>query len=333
MGPGRKVTCMDSTKHVPETSAFLPISPGAVPVGVLVRGKEARQQSHDNRPPLWRHYVLRPSVEEVSPGTTPAESCGEASTLQNTGSHPWRLRYVKPSVSPLSALEAQTETRSPTLQADGSPLWRLRYVKPSVNPSPALEASRGRTKGRNAPGVLPVDSNALGRSVRGAGSVNSADAQTPTQSKSPRPLLTRSRRYLPARCRRGTTPKARARFPRTQFWTTLSGAAPVADALSGKCSVTAQLSRRVATCQPRTRPLLGASLRGYSVSGIPGSYRSRGIHKPSSRLCCPGGSFERSQSAGCVFVPRPNTARPEGGCLTIHQSSSHPLPSWLKYYC
>ena len=172
----------------------------------------------------------------------------------------------------------------------------------------------------------------MGRSARGAASVNSADAQTPTQSKSPRPLITRSRRSLPARCRRGTTPKARARFPRTQFWTTLSGAAPVADARSGKCSVTAQLSRRVATCQPRTFPIPGGNLQGYSVSGIPGSYRNLGIHEPSNRLCCPGGSFGRSQSAGCEFVPRPKTARPEGGCLTMHQSSSYPLPFWLKYY-
>ena len=67
----------------------------------------------------------------------------------------------------------------------------------------------------------------------------------------------------------------------------------------------------------------------FSLSGIPGSYSSFGIHEPSSRLCCPGGSFESSQSAGCIFVPMPNTARPEGGCLTIHQSSSHPLPFWL----
>ena len=103
---------------------------------------------------------------------------------------------------------------------------------------------------------------------------------------------------LPVRCRVEDTPMARARPPRTPSWTTLSEAAPVA---------------------------------GYNVlSGIPGTYSSHGIHEPSSRLCCPGGSFGRSQSAGCVFVPMPNTARPEGGCLTIHQSSSHPLPFWLK---
>ena len=183
----------------------------------------------------------------------------------------------------------------------------------------------------------------MGRSECDAGSMNTVDGNSPTQSKSSRPLLMRSclslpvrrrdetlqtararpsrtratrtgsRRPTPVRCRCGATPKARARPPRTQAWTTLSGAAPAGAALSGEFSVTAQLSGRVATCQPRTYLIPGASPRGYSVSGIPGSYRSHGIHEPSSRLCCPGGSFVRSQSAGCVFVPRPNTARPEGG--------------------
>ena len=121
---------------------------------------------------------------------------------------------------------------------------------------------------------------------------------------------------LPVRCRVEDTPKARARPTRTQSWTTLSGTAPVAGARVGKFSVTTHLGRRVATGQPRTFPVLGGNLQGYSMlSGIPGSYSSLGIHEPSSRLCCPGGSFVRSQSAGCVFVSRPNTARPDGGVL------------------
>ena len=233
---GRRAACKDrdqlnSTKHVPETSASLPTSPGAPPVGDLVRGKEARQKFQENGPPPWRYSVLRPSVEGGSPG------------------------------------------------------------------------------------ALPVEAQTWGKDNGDASSRNSFDAVVITPGTSSRPLPFRSRRPHPVRCRREVSPKVGAKSPRT-------------------------VSPR--TKPPRTRPSLHGCRNPLmsgrnppvsgklSLSGIPGSYSSLGIHEPSSRLCCPGGSFERNQSAGCIFVPRPNTARPEGGCLTIHQSSSHPLPFWLK---
>ena len=177
----------------------------------------------------------------------------------------------------------------------------------------------------------------------------------------PRPL--RSSSSSPARRRRGTPPRARA-TPRAQAGTTLSGAAPAGAALSGNFAVTAQLGGRVATCQPRTFSIPGASLPEYSrecESGIPGSYRNHGIHEPSSRLCCPGGigecesgipgsyrnqsihepsirlccpggSFEKPIGKDSDCVPMPKTARPEGGCLIIHLPYHYPWPFWLKRY-
>ena len=48
----RRTACKDrnqlnSIKHVSETSAPLPISPGAPPVGDFVKGKEAKQKSRE----------------------------------------------------------------------------------------------------------------------------------------------------------------------------------------------------------------------------------------------------------------------------------------------
>jgi hypothetical protein len=288
---GRRAACEDrnqlnSIKHVPETSASLPISPGAPPVGDLVRGKEAKQKSQENGSPLWRLCVAKPSV---NPG---AKSAGPLWKLPKVSTGPQGKRLERP------------------------PLWRHSVLRPSVE--------------GGFPGASPAEAKAWGKDKYDAGSWNSAGGIALTPGKSSRPLPFRPRRPPPARCRHEALPKARAKSPRTRTWATLSGAAPARAALSGKFSVTAHLSGKVATCQPRACPIPGASLRDYSVSGIPGSYRSHGIHEPSSRLCCPGGSFGRSQSAGCEFVPMPKTARPEGGCLTIHQSSSHPLPFWLK---
>ena len=155
------------------------------------------------------------------------------------------------------------------------------------------------------PGALPVEAQTWGKDNCDTSSRNSFDAVVITPGTSSRPLPLRARRRSPARYRHGAVPKARTKSPSRQ--------------------------RAPTEAAPALHGCRNPSPSGkFSLSGIPGSYSSFGIHEPSSRLCCPGGSFESSQSAECVFVPMPKTARPEGGCLTIHQSSSHPLPFWLK---
>ena len=176
------------------------------------------------------------------------------------------------------------------------------------------------------PGASPAEVSAWEKDKYDAGSWNPVDGTFPTPGMSSRPLPFRSRRPSPARRRRETLPKARAISLRTRTWTTPSGVQRAGIALrgnylyrsdspkfafvrrAGTFAVTAQLSGRVATSQPRTDP---------------------GIHEPSSRLCCPGGSVCKSIDWMRVRAEAENGSA-RGGVRKHPSSPSHPVPFWLK---
>ena len=154
--------------------------------------------------------------------------------------------------------EGHTHAAQQLLELSGklraSPLWRQYVVKPSVSPSHAPEASAFKFL---FPGTLPAEEFEM--------NLDEDEVDPPGNTFSGKDLD------------RWSGSRGRGRAGRV--------------ALSGDFAVTAQLGGRVATCQPRTFSIPGASLP-ESESGIPGVYRNHGIHEPSSRLCCPGGIGE-----------------------------------------
>jgi hypothetical protein len=188
---GRRAACKDrdqlnSTKHVPETSASLSTSPGAPPVGDLIRGKEARQKSQEKGPPPWRYSVLRPSVEGGTPGALPVEAqtwgkdnC-DASSLNSvdavvvtpgTSSRPLPCRSRRPhpvrcrrEVSPKVGAKSPRTTNRPPARLPQSIVQKVKGLPGNWEAIVKLDIKRSQTGGpRKAAGAAAAPA---GRSPR-----------------------------------------------------------------------------------------------------------------------------------------------------------------------
>ena len=204
----------------------------------------------------------------------------------------------------------------------------------SVSSKPSGQFDRA---GKTLPGffgALPAEANVWGKDVSAAGTADQSEGHAFAYRRKPsRPL--RSCCSSTARRRWGTSSRARTHSGSTPAGTGIQMQTGVAlsggSVVSGDSAVTAHLGGRVAKCQPRIFSIPLAMLpQGKLESGIP-----EGIHEPNGRLCCPGGTrvcknFEKPIGRDSEFVPRPKTARPEGGCVIIHRPYRYPLPFWLK---